>query len=236
VLVDLTDLGIELVPWPLNTTDLINSFGFADDGTTLTVDGTLAYVDGDWTSDPTVAPPRVTFYGADTPDIQELTRVAADGSVIWRRDDLEDPSTEGFQSAVIGDIVLVRACRNNDDQPGCQFGEDGSNDFVLAALDVATGESRWELEGSHGVSIVADGYALVANEALGWHMIDLATGAMVDGQQWPSDATLGTGCCAADETEHTDRRGAAIVSVYVNTMSIYYPSAATRPTTTLTLP
>lgn len=170
--------------------------------------------------------PEIAFTG-DWPD-QALRRVGTDGTERWRRDDLIDPGDEGFRvagSGIDGHPVLVRACIGDRDQGGqCRRG--------LLGLDGDDGSTVWQLDDDFGVSLIADGYAIVTDPdgpGSTYQLIDLDTGARVpDGISGAPGAFLAE-CCGGYDYNRVERDGALAWSVASHWLDVWFPADRAGP-------
>jgi hypothetical protein len=130
-------------------------------------------------------------------------------------------------------VVLANVCRDADASGGCVTG-------ALVALDLATGDLRWELPGFRALGTFGDGSAIVGDEFVAggespsFVMIDLDTGAAVPGQEW-APGTFVNGCCGEGDFVHVGRDGGVVWAVDYRTIRVYYPEALATPTVVVDL-
>jgi hypothetical protein len=113
----------------------------------------------------------------------------------------------------------------------------------VEGVDALTGRTVWRLDGQYGVSIVADGVALIAGpfdsdpstiEPTVWTMIDTATGRQVaDDQRWGEPYWFGIGCCDSPESAWVD--DGVVFTVDEVDLQIWYPRQFSTPTVTVSL-
>jgi hypothetical protein len=169
-----------------------------------------------------------------------LVGIDAYGTQLWIRPDIVHTGNEGSITVTVGDTVLAASCRSWDVNKGCA-------DPMLAAVDVRTGEDRWQLPGWAQIGPSGNGVALVAlgsptADGTGsiqgpWQMIDVATGKQLDGQQWDSAVhSFGTGCCGESEYRHTSADGGVVVAVNGVDVNVWFPKGLSTPTIDVVLP
>jgi hypothetical protein len=202
-----------------------------------------AVQEGDgWTTDPAAlqaARPAAVEFGpyVDSGD-QPLVGIDAFGTELWRRADLNPINGEGFRVALDGDIAVASTCGPRDPS-----GNDWCPDAAVEGVDARTGRTVWRLDGQYGVSIVADGVALIAGpfdsdpstiEPTVWTMIDTATGRQVaDDQRWGEPYWFGIGCCDSPESAWVD--DGVVFTVDEVDLQIWYPRQFSTPTVTVSL-
>ncbi|MEI6402285.1 MAG: hypothetical protein WCP59_08875, partial [Actinomycetota bacterium] len=203
----------------------------------------VAVQQGDgWSADPAAlqaARPAIATFGMGIDGAgQPLLGVDALGNELWRRTDLNAISTEGFQLALDGEIAVASTCGPRD-----ASGNDWCPDAAVEGVDARTGRTVWRLDGQYGVSIVADGVALIAGpfdsdpstiEPTVWTMIDTRTGRPVaDDQRWGEPYSFGIGCCDSPEGAWVD--GGVVFTVDEVDLQIWYPRQFSTPTATASL-
>ncbi len=202
-----------------------------------------AVQEGDgWSTDPAAlqaARPAVVEFGPylDGGD-QPLVGIDAFGTELWRRADLNSINGEGFRVALDGDIAVASTCGPRDTS-----GNDWCPDAAVEGVEARTGRTVWRLDGNYGVSIVADGVALIAGpfdsdpstiEPTVWTMIDTATGRQVaDDQRWADPYSFGIGCCDSPNRAWVD--DGVVFTVDEVDLQVWYPRQFSTPTATTSL-
>jgi hypothetical protein len=159
----------------------------------------------------------------------QLAGFDARGNVIWRRDDIFDVQAEGFRVGIDGDIALVSGCS------GPSSGEVWCPGPSLSAVDVATGDSLWQLDGRWAVSVFGDGHAIVSgpytDASIGspppWIMIDLMTGERASSTEWGNPWRFDVGCC--DSPEEAWVVGGVVFTVDGDSIEMWYPEKVSQP-------
>lgn len=181
--------------------------------------GTYVEFGNDYGPDGTELPPPPEGDGMVTLALQAYDSL---GRELWRRDDLVSPMREGFQLARDGDVVVAAACSSVP----AGVCEDGT----LVGVDAATGETRWALDGERGVTLIADGHAMVAsldgsgNEV--WTLIDTATGEPAgDDQTWTEPGAFSQECCGGGEFVWAAALDGVVVATRDATMNVWLPAS-----------
>jgi hypothetical protein len=236
--------GVEVLAVPASTVGMMSfepRYSLLDGNRRLALlavdDELVAVQDGAaWTSDPSVldaARPLRAVFGPIVGQEGEygLAGVDATGDVRWNRDDLLMVGVEGLNAATSDGVSLVRACpapRVNGPDGQCSAP-------LLVAIDPTSGRTLWERPGWWGVSVVADGRALVNGPfpdgprpvPLPWELIDLRSGGRVGDRTWDEPWRFDIGCCASPEGAVVS--GGAVVTVDGDTVELWYPEARTTP-------
>ncbi|MEN9645119.1 MAG: hypothetical protein RL238_1788 [Actinomycetota bacterium] len=183
-----------------------------------------------WSTDPatiaTTVGIRADFFGGD--EHQALRAIDAEGTELWRRDDLLAPPFEGFHVALDGDVVAVSGCAAVD-----FISDTPCTDWTLAGVDAVTGRTLWERAGNWAVSGLGGGVALVSGPWDGsgatheWTMIDLTTGLQMGDRSWDEPWSFGEGCC--DEPARVYRSGGVVFRVDGTHLELWYPEAQSTP-------
>lgn len=186
--------------------------------------------------------PDVGFNVADPPGAARLRRVDAGGDVLWTRDDLYDPSAEGFRTSAsqtngTDDVTLVLACVGQPIDPNAtDFGQR----CPLALLGVGTddGRTRWQLDGAYAVSLVADGYAIITSIPTmdaSSELLDVFTGQFIpNGISSEPNAFLEE-CCGGYDYNRVEGDGAVAWTVATNVVNVWYPADLPGTGTTVDL-
>ncbi len=161
--------------------------------------------------------------------------------MLWTRDDLYDPSGEGFRTSTsqinaTDDVTLVFACVGQPIGPNTT----GGQRCPLALLGVGTedGRTRWQLDGAYTVSLVADGYTIItaiptidASSAL----LDVFTGQIVPhGISSQPNAFLEE-CCGGYDYNRVEGDSAIAWTVATNVVNVWYPADLPGPGVTVDL-
>jgi hypothetical protein len=122
-------------------------------------------------------------------------------------------------------------------------GNDWCPDAAVEGVDARTGRTVWRLDGNYGVSIVADGVALIAGpfdsdpstiEPAVWTMIDTRTGRPVAAdQRWSDPYSFGIGCC--DSPNRTWVDDGVVFTVDEVDLQVWYPRQFSTPTVAASL-
>ena len=175
---------------------------------------------------------RADFFGGGAqPQLQAFD---AQGTEVWRRDDMVAAPFEGFHVAVDGDVVVASSCAAVDMNSPTPC--DG---WMLSGLDLRTGQTLWERPGIWSVSAVGGGVAMVAGPYTGvtgaaqpvWTMIDLVTGEQLDSRTWTDPWSFGVSCC--DGPSRVYRSGGVVFAVDGTHLEMWYPESQTTPLQTV---
>jgi hypothetical protein len=155
-----------------------------------------------------------------------LQGVGRDGNALWTRPDIISFNTEGFDTTVSDGIVLAVGCAGKTDPNTFECPNP-----IITGLNASDGTTLWQQDGFFGVVLVAGDYALVTDGAtsrdasadVGWNLMDIRTGTLIDGEHWDDPAAFGQGCCD-DNTLFTARFGGTVVSVNDRQVNIYFPA------------
>jgi hypothetical protein len=191
----------------------------------------LVYVDGGWSADPEVIDasfPVWTDYDSRVP----VSYHRASGPEAWSIAGVYAPSDEGFHDAFVSGVELIRGCTEVVPDTGI------CDAAVLLGVDADTGTELWRRGGNHGVAAAADGFAIVSaptdDSGENWtqSLIDVTTGAPIEGQTWPEVPFL-IGCCG--EPVFTVVDGGVVLTSDGTGVDVYVPVAAATPTVDVTL-
>lgn len=153
------------------------------------------------------------------------------GTILWERSDLYVPGGEGFRSSSnqtdgADTVALVRACVG---QP-VGTGNDADPSMCLSALlgvDTADGSTLWQLDGDFAVSLVADGYAIIADasaQPATYQLLDVFTGETVpDGVSAEPDAFLSE-CCGDFDYYRVAADGPIAWTIARDVLKVWYPA------------
>jgi hypothetical protein len=246
--IDLTTMTASAVPFPADADGVEMfrlDFDITDDGRlvelgasesgTLSVPVAIELGDG-WSTDEADLlagrPFDLDFVFDDSTGAQPLVALDALGRVLWQRDDITTFGGEGFRFAIDGDVAIVAGCTPSG------ILDDPCATSSLYGIDLATGATRWQLDGARGVAEVADGFALITEayidggDSPAWIMIDTATGNPVaDDQRWADPSTFENQCCGGDELVFTTRKGGVVIAVYERHVRVWYPRSISHGTT-----
>lgn len=257
LVVDLTSFAVVEVPQPPGWPGTYEADAFRVGSDLVVVhrpdtSGRLdVFVDGAWSDANALAGPNADAVRAFLADQRWVTFwapgsdgvVAIDGlgDMLWERPDLAPPPHEGFDMSPVqghGDdaVVLLNACLGFDaDASSCER-------ETLMGLSVADGSTLWSWDRPAGVSLVADGLAVVATDA-GYELIDVRTGATVEGSPTWAPADFAQECCGAGDYFFVGHDGAIGWTVSADYwepepgphVKIWYPADETAATRTVDL-
>lgn len=176
-------------------------------------------------------PSGVEFDRSAAPGSATLRRVDANGAVLWQRDDLFEMVGEGFrvsgrQSNGSDDVTVVFAC------VGSPVDWDAINPaqpcpFALLGVGTEDGETRWQLDGSFQVSLIADGHAIVTSRGSGGaiaELIDVFTGEVIAGGVSSEPDAFLEECCGGYDWNRVENDGAVAWSIATDVLNVWYPS------------
>ena len=176
-------------------------------------------------------PSGVEFDRSAAPGSATLRRVDANGAVLWQRDDLFEMVGEGFrvsgsQSNGSGEVTIVFACVGS---PVDWNALDPAQPCPYALLGVGTddGETRWQLDGSHGVPLIADGHAIVTSPVpggAGAQLIDVFTGEVIAGGVSSEPDAFLEECCGGYDWNRVENDGAVAWSIATDALNVWYPA------------
>ncbi len=173
------------------------------------------------------------------PASSHLRRVGSDDAQRWERVDLADTPGEGFRVDAewpkrSGQPALVRACLAATVDPE---GE-GYCDYALLGIDPDDGSTVWQLDGNYGVSLVADGYAIVTDPGgpeSTYQLIDLRTGERVpDGISDAPGAFLAE-CCGGGDYNRVEREDSVAWTIASHWLDVWFPADHPGPGVTVDL-
>ena len=160
-----------------------------------------------------------------------LRRTDSTGTILWERNDLYDPGGEGFRSSSTqtkgaDTVALVRACVGQPLGSGTDA-DPSICPHALLGVDTADGSTRWQLDGDFAVSLVADGYAIIADassQPASYQLLDVFTGAIVpDGISAEPDAFLSE-CCGGYDYHRVEADGPIAWTIARDVLKVWYPA------------
>ena len=240
VMVDLASFALTAVPYPpatMRPADIYSSFEFADSGdlvlagrSSANVPAVLAaYRDGQWTDSPAVLRSTYPLSADFAPAGTGLIGFDALGRVVWRYDNVNPTTNEGFRAARSGKVTMVSGCFGLPDPTG------GCTPMSLAGVATDTGKILWNSAGIREVATVGEGFAVVTGKPtaaadgtisdLGpWMLINTNTGKQVDAsQEWTDPEAFATGCCA--DLRSVTHDGGLVTAYNYGRLAIWYPKS-----------
>jgi hypothetical protein len=180
--------------------------------------------------------PDVEYNLADPPGTARLQRVDSSGKVLWRRDDVFEPFGEGFRTSVnqsngTDQVTLVFGCVGQPIDPSAT-NMDERCPFALLGIGTKNGQTRWQLDGSYMVPLVADGYAIITpipTEHASSQLLDVFTGKVVAGGISPEPGAFLSECCGGYDYNRVQADGAVAWTVDFDVLNVWYPADLPGP-------